>query len=180
MHTYPVTRHGVAKSLWFRNRFIIQKSIHICCRNHRLVFLYFPNVDIAINCDCTVFVLFLFAFEWMNLVQPLPPPSISQSSYIPKGKKNICYICAFIPQSFFVLHLRYEPLSSVCRWTQVGCSRAGVSLGRCWPVRAGKGRVMSHVACCGQDTHNVLYVSIWFALLFPSFCQQRLGYSCCV
>lgn len=26
--------------------------------------------------------------------------------------------------------------------------------------RAGKGRVMSHVACCGEDTHNELYVSI--------------------
>jgi hypothetical protein len=25
---------------------------------------------------------------------------------------------------------------------------------------AGKGHVMSHVACCGEDTHNELYVSI--------------------
>lgn len=34
---------------------------------------------------------------------------------------------------------------------------------------AGKGRVMSHVACCGEDTHNELYVSIGFAGLSSSF-----------
>jgi len=34
---------------------------------------------------------------------------------------------------------------------------------------AGKGRVKSHVACCGEDTHNELYVSIGFAGWLSSF-----------
>jgi len=43
---------------------------------------------------------------------------------------------------------------------------------------AGKGRVMSHVACRGEDTHNELYVSIGFAGLLPSFFPPKVMLVC--
>jgi hypothetical protein len=83
---------------------------------------------------------------------------------------NMCALILY----FFLSYIQDTFHCGLCndeyRWAVPGGGVIRALLG----CGAGKGCVMSHVACRGEDTHNELYVSIWFTLLFPSFCQQRL------
>lgn len=113
------------------------------------------------------FFFFFSYFEWMNWVRTSFPMLSLPNQHLFLKVKEICIICVRWFCNFFCPTLKIGSIVVCVVMNKGGLCPVGGVIRVLLGCGSGKGRVMSHVRAV-VDTHNELYVSIWFAGVLPS------------
>jgi hypothetical protein len=128
LHSYGVIRHCIAKRPVVETASLYKSGIYPCLFQKASTALWYVTGWHHNRVRLYTVRSSPVRIRMNEVSAPLPP--LAPLSIIIYSKRYIICVLSFF-NSFCP---RYEPLSSVRWWIQVGWTRAGVSLGRCWAV----------------------------------------------